>query len=502
MIGLDFGTSTTLVASSTGVLPIGASQPWMPSLVGYRDDGSIVTGEATDDVAAEQIIRSIKRSITGDRHFAQLDLPSGVREVRTDDLVVELFQEMARRSAAAGHDLARAPGVRLGCPAMWDRGQRDRLIGIARRAGLKVTLADLIDEPVAAGIAWLSNHAVDAAKPMRVVVFDMGGGTLDIAVLDVRGAHGRDVAVLAAVGVAEAGDDLDRALARDLDNVLAVAGVDVDSLSHRARARLRLLHAAREAKHALTTETETDIVLPRQLFGITSVLYTRAQLEEVFLDQIQRAEAQVVMALMVARLSETVSGTAGDIARTPWDDLAAGVDVVLLSGGMSQIPYVAERLGDLFGPTTRVELAADPADNAVVLGLARAAGFGRINMYRPAFDVVLEWDRGRQNRTVYEAFTPLVAAEQIRRGDAELRYVRDAGDLALPRRTKGRLRLVSHSDDPVRATIGGADLDGYALELSDKFEFALYPNGRIRVVDATGAHDGRIEGWHTPTSAR
>jgi molecular chaperone DnaK (HSP70) len=502
MIGLDFGTSTTLVASPTGVVPIGESQPWMPSLVGYVDDGSIVTGEATDDVPPEQVIRSIKRSITGDRHFAQLDLPSGVREVRTDDLMVELLHDMARRSAAAGHDLARASDVRMGCPAMWDRGQRDRLVTIARRAGLGVTLADLIDEPVAAGIAWLSDHAVDARRPMRLVVFDMGGGTLDIAVLDVRGAHGRDVAVLAAVGVAEAGDDLDRALARDLDEVLAVAGVDVDSLGNRARARLRLLHAAREAKHALTLETETDIVLPRQLFGIASVPYTRAQLEEVFLDQMQRAEAQVVMALMVARLTDTVGGTARDIARTPWDELADGVDVVLLSGGMSQIPYVAERLRDLFGPTTRVEFATDPSENAVVLGLARAGGFSRTNMYRPAFDVLLEWDRGRATRTVYEAFTPLVAADQIRRGDAELRYVRDADELSLPRRGKGRLRLVSHAGEPVRATIGAKSLDGYTVELSDKFEFSLYPNGRVRVVDAAGTYDGRIEGWHVASSAR
>ncbi len=118
-------------------------------------------------------------------------------------------------------------------------------------------------------------------------------------------------------------------------------------------------------------------------------------------------------------------------------------------------------------------------------------------MYRPAFDVLVEWDRGQGFRTIYEAFTPLVEAWQIARGGSDLRYVRDGLDLSLPRSAKGRLRVVSHSGERVRATLGGENLDGFPVALGEQtFEFSIYPNGRVRLVDASGQHEGRIEDWH------
>ena len=71
-------------------------------------------------------------------------------------------------------------------------------------------------------------------------------------------------------------------------------------------------------------------------------------------------------------------------------------------------------------------------------------------------------------------------------------------DLSLPRTGTGRLRIVSHTGDRVRATLGGKSLDRFPVALSDqKFEFAIYPNGRIRMTDAGGTHDGHVENWHT-----
>ena len=158
-------------------------------------------------------------------------MPTGIKDVRADDLIVAVLKEAVRR--ASTHDLALTDdrALRLGCPAMWDGQQRRRLLKLAQAAGLPATLESFVDEPVAAGIAWLASGRVKTSEPMRVVVFDMGGGTLDIAVLDVRGVRHQDVSVLAAIGVAEAGDSLDEAIAEDLEYVLAAAGVDVDSLS-------------------------------------------------------------------------------------------------------------------------------------------------------------------------------------------------------------------------------------------------------------------------------
>jgi hypothetical protein len=150
----------------------------------------------------------------------------------------------------------------------------------------------------------------------------------------------------------------------------------------------------------------------------------------------------------------------------------------------------------LFEAGTAVELAADPPEHAVAVGLAKAGDFGKVNMYRPAFDVLLEWDRGQDFRTVYEAFTPLVERSQIARGDDELRYLRTGRDLSLPRGGRAKLRVVSHSGERLRANLAGRALDGFPVALGDSFEFAIHPDGRIRLTDAAGTHDGRVEDWH------
>ena len=505
-VGFDFGTSTTLVARSDGVAPIGAESPWMPSLVGYGDV-AVVVGEEALYLPEDQVVRSIKRAITEQRTFVRVDTPTGIQDVRADDLILAVLGEARRRASVQGLAMTDERALRLGCPAMWDGKQRRRLLDVARRAGLPATLAGLVDEPVAAGIAWLAGSAASdaaarpshrSADPIRVVVFDMGGGTLDIAVLDVRGVKHRDVSVLAAIGLAEAGDTLDQAIAEDLEYVLAAAGVDVDSLADPDRARGRLRDAAREAKIGLSTTEEHPLGLPRRVFGSTDIWYTRRQLEDVFAPQMDRAEMCVSAALRAARLTGLAAGTAHDLLRTPLDDLTAAVDVVVLSGGMCQIPYVAQRLRELFPPTTTVEIAATPPENAVVVGLARAGAFGRINMYRPAFDILLEWDGGKEFRVVYDAYTPLVESWQIAQGGSELCYFRTGLDLSLPRDGRGRLRVVSHTGQKVRATLGGKSIDGFPVALSEqKFEFAIHPNGRIRLTDGGGTHEGHIENWHT-----
>jgi hypothetical protein len=438
--------------------------------------------------------------------------------------MVAILREAARRSAAQGRDLGRAEVVRVGCPAMWDGRQRRRLLGVAEKAGIRVGLADLIDEPVAAGIAWLSRSRPDTSVPLRIVVFDMGGGTLDVAVLDVRGVSfakdsasgpldgppsriqgARDVSVLAALGNTFAGDTLDSALSDDIEDML---GIDVDSLPHPGRARLRLADVAREAKLALTVDDEFDVSLPARLFGSgCEVTYTRDRLEAAFKPLMDRAEETVIAALRTARLTEQEAGSPHDIRRAPLDSLLSGVDVVVLSGGMARVPYVADRLRALFPERTRVERAVEPTTGstedgpalgpecAVVLGLARSGEYGRVNMYRPALDIFLEWED--QSRLVYQAYTPVVQPWQTFVGGADLRYVRNGLDLDLPRGGSGRLRVVSHTGDRVGATLGGRSLDGFPVALSEqRFVFALYPNGRLHMVDGVGEFEGQLDDWH------
>ncbi|GIH08026.1 hypothetical protein Rhe02_60930 [Rhizocola hellebori] len=465
--------------------------------MGYGDDGSIVAGDAARDLPQDQMIRSIKRCITDDRVFVRLDTPTGIRDIRADDLMVAILREAIQRAKASGQDMTDESAIRIGCPAMWNGKQRRRLEAVARQAGLPVSLANFVDEPVAAGIAWVVKHEVDATMPLRVLVFDMGGGTLDIAVLDVRGASHYDVSVLAAVGAAEAGDALDDALTADLELQLAVAGYDIQAASNSRQARDRLRDSARAVKIDLTNYAQIDVALSKRIYGIATIPYSREQLNEVFAEQIDRAEFYIAAALRAARLAEPGAVSAHELLRTPINKLVENVDVVVLSGGMSQIPYVTERMRELFPAATRIEMATTPSEDAVAIGLANATRFGRISMYRPAFDILLEWDHGQEFRVVYDAFTPLVQPGQIAQGTSDLRYVVNGLDLMLPRKGTGRLRVVSQSGQRIHASIGGADLNGFQVMLSEqKFEFSIYPSGRIRMTDGGGTYDGQVDAWH------
>ncbi len=106
---------------------------------------------------------------------------------------------------------------------------------------------------------------------------------------------------------------------------------------------------------------------------------------------------------------------------------------------------------------------------------------------------MLEWDEGRESRVVYGAYTPLIEARQIVAGGSDLRFVRTGQDLGLPSAGSGRLRVISHTAEPMRARLGESTLDGFPVALQ-KFEFSIYPNGRVRLTDGTGTYDGTLRG--------
>jgi molecular chaperone DnaK (HSP70) len=499
--GFDFGTSTTMVANGVDVVPIASDGRgrWMPSLVGHDDSGELVVGEAAERL--EFPIRSIKRAITANKQTVRADLDLRGKDERADSLMVTLLAEAVRRAAEAGAPVRTRGAVRVGCPAAWDGNQRSRLVRIARRAGLPITLDALVDEPVAAGIAWLAGDTSARPDRFRVVVFDMGGGTLDTAVLDVRG-H-RDVTVLAAYGIPEAGDALDEAIAEDLESILDVR---VDALDSPESARAELRMAARGVKLELSTEDETPVTFSRLHFESAEIWYTRDQLEAAFQRQMDDAVMAVGLALRLAKLAERSPGSLRDVAYASIDDLVKEVDVVVLAGGMAHVAYVRTRMEAMFGPRTEVVHAYPAADDrslvrspelAIAVGLAQADHFGRINVFRPALGILLECDGRAEPYSLYEAFTPLMDQGKLRSGSKEIRHVRNGRDLRLPSTGSGRIRVVSYNGSPASAALDGRSLDGFPVAIdAQKFEFSIYPYGRIRLVDAAGTHEGQLDDWH------
>ncbi|HEX5995966.1 MAG TPA: Hsp70 family protein, partial [Jiangellales bacterium] len=289
VVGVDFGTSTSLVATRAGrrpvqITPLGRTTRWFPSVAGYRGE-TLLIGEDADGLSSDQVMRSIKRAITTNEETVSLPGPDGPRSVSADDVIVAMLAEIAERAAEAGERLADDREFRLGCPAAWDGPQRQRLLDLAAKASLPVEDSALVDEPIAAGIAWVSHRflAYGERPNGRLLVFDMGGGTLDIAVLDVVGGGHPEVSVLAALGTAYAGDMLDQAIARDLLEDLGARGFDAGTVTRPELLQAVVLRAARDAKVRLSRRRDHRIVLPSRDIGPVPVLtYSREQLEEAF----------------------------------------------------------------------------------------------------------------------------------------------------------------------------------------------------------------------------
>src|SRR4029450_12517764 len=138
-IGVDFGTSTSLVAERDGaeraeVLPLGFElrTRFLPSVAAPPTD-PIVLAEQAEGRRTDGVIRSIKRGITENREVIDVPLSSNrTLSVSVDEVVLGLLTEIANRTRAQGLPLDEEPVVRLGCPAMWTGPQRRRLTGLAR----------------------------------------------------------------------------------------------------------------------------------------------------------------------------------------------------------------------------------------------------------------------------------------------------------------------------------------------------------------------------------
>jgi len=348
IIGIDLGTTNSVVAIVEGgkpvIIPNEEGGRTTPSVVGFTDKGEILVGQVAKRqriTNPENTIYSIKRFM-GRRYNEVLEeikqVPYKVVEAPNGDVrVVAQGKEYAppQISAMILQKMKKAAEDYLGekvekavitVPAYFNDAQRKATKDAGRIAGLDVVR--IINEPTAAALAY----GMDKKKDQIIAVYDFGGGTFDISILEVGEGV---IEVKATSGDTHlGGDDIDQ---RIQDWLVAEFKKDTGiDLSKDRMALQRLKEAAEKAKIELSSTLETEINLPfitADASGPKHLLMklTRAKLESMIEDLIQRTKGPCLQALEDAGLK-------------PED-----INEVILVGGSTRIPRVQHLVKEIFG---------------------------------------------------------------------------------------------------------------------------------------------------------
>ncbi|MCC6333124.1 MAG: Fe-S protein assembly chaperone HscA [Myxococcales bacterium] len=352
VVGIDLGTTNSLVAAVVNGKPVCVPVDvgdalLLPSVVHYHRNGGVIVGRpAVEQLAAHptDVIKSVKRFmgkslgdvetkklgayqfVPGSNGIVRFQVAGG-QPVTPIEVSGEILRQLKRR--AESHFATKVEQAVITVPAYFDDAQRQATKDAGRLAGLEVLR--LLNEPTAAALAY----GLDKGAQGLYAVFDLGGGTFDVSILELV----EGVFQVKAVGGDSAlgGDDFDRAI---VEKVMAARGLTGPTPSQVAT----LLQAARAAKERLTDVEVTELVFEGVPFPVSRVGF-----DEWIAPLLKKTGLSVKRALK-------------DAGVTPAD-----VKGVVLVGGATRVPAVRRYVAELFGQEALYDL--DP-DQVVALGAA------------------------------------------------------------------------------------------------------------------------------------
>ena len=350
-VGIDLGTTNSVVAVLEGGDPVVVANSegsrTTPSVVAFARNGEVLVGQPAKNQAVTNVdrtIRSVKRHMGTDW---AIDIDG--KNYTAQEISARVLMKLKRDAEAyLGEDIADAV---ITVPAYFNDAQRQATKDAGQIAGLNVLR--IVNEPTAAALAY----GLDKGdKEQTILVFDLGGGTFDVSLLEIGDGV---VEVRATSGDNHlGGDDWDDRIVEWLvDKFKASAGID---LTKDKMAMQRLREAAEKAKIELSSSQSTSINLP--------YITVDADKNPLFLDeQITRAEFQKITQDLLDRTRKPFQSVIADAGIS-----VSAIDHVVLVGGSTRMPAVTELIKELTGGK-EPNKGVNP-DEVVAVGAALQAG--------------------------------------------------------------------------------------------------------------------------------
>ncbi len=348
IIGIDLGTTNSCVAVIEGgeaaVIPNAEGARTTPSVVAFKKDGERIVGRVAKQQAVsnpDRTISSIKREM-GTNHKVTID----GKDYTPQEISAMILQKLKQDAEAYLGDKVTEAVITV--PAYFTDAQRQATKDAGKIAGMEVKR--IINEPTAAALAY----GMDKEKDQKVMVYDLGGGTFDVSIIEM--GDGVQEVLATAGNNRLGGDDFDQKIVEWMvAGFKAETGVD---LSNDKMAMQRLREAAEKSKIELSGGVSSNISLPFITADATGpkhldMTLTRAKFNELTASLVDATMGPVKQALSDSGLS------------------AAQIDKVLLVGGSTRIPAVQEAIQKFMG---KEPFKGINPDECVAMGAALQAG--------------------------------------------------------------------------------------------------------------------------------